>query len=172
MKKDIWLIDGYNVIFADEEYWEFHKDDIAHSRERLQSALLDLAGHRNIEMWLVFDGRGSVYGAEEIKILPDFTVVYTGIKVTADSYIEKTAYRLKDGYRNVFVVTSDGPEQSQILGSGAYRKSTRELLEEIQEDKRIQSEERNSNELGSRLTVSERLDKKSVHQLEKFRRGK
>lgn len=34
--------------------------------------------------------------------------------MTADSYIEKESYLRRDEYRHIFVVTSDGPEQSQV----------------------------------------------------------
>lgn len=36
--------------------------------------------------------------------------------MTADSYIEMESYKRRDEYRSIFVVTSDGAEQNQVLG--------------------------------------------------------
>ena len=112
--KPLWLVDGYNVIFADPAYWRFEKDDLEHAREFLADTLLDLAKHTGIEVILVFDGKKIGHAGQIIERAPGFHIVYTTAKTTADSYIEKVAFRQRDNYRYIYVVTSDGPEQSQV----------------------------------------------------------
>lgn len=97
-----------------------------------------------------------------------FTIVYTPRRMTADSYIEKESYLRRDEYRHIFVVTSDGPEQSQILGNGAYRVPVSDLMRAMEEDKALQSKfiTRNNHknlrsEIGRAIppSVQEKLDK-------------
>ena len=90
------------------------------------------------------------------------------MKNLADSYIEKESYLRRDEYRHIFVVTSDGPEQSQILGNGAYRVPVSDLMRAMEEDKALQSKfiTRNNHknlrsEIGRAIPISvqEKLDK-------------
>ena len=59
-------------------------------------------------------------------------IVYTREAETADAYIEKAAYQLRDK-RRVRVATSDGMEQLIILASGALRVSAREFRREVEQ---------------------------------------
>ncbi|MCI5836736.1 MAG: NYN domain-containing protein [Veillonellaceae bacterium] len=168
--RTLWLVDGYNVIFADEEYWHLREEDLEHSRQRLTDALLDIAAHRDLEVYLVFDGQRGGRLAEEYMPAPHFHVVYTARRETADAYIERQTFLLRGSYRDVFVITSDGPEQSQISGNGAYRKSVRELLEEMAADKREQETVRARS--GGRVSVAEQLAADSHAELERLRHRK
>ena len=57
-------------------------------------------------------------------------VVYTKQAETADTYIERTTYEAGRRYR-VRVATSDGMEQTIILGHASERISARLFLEEV-----------------------------------------
>lgn len=59
--------------------------------------------------------------------------------MTADSYIEMESYKRRDEYRSIFVVTSDGAEQNQVLGNGAYRMAVSDLVRLWNEDKKVQT---------------------------------
>ena len=59
-------------------------------------------------------------------------IVYTKEAETADAYIEKAAYELRNK-RRVRVATSDGMEQLIILASGALRISAREFRQEVEQ---------------------------------------
>lgn len=166
----LWLVDGYNVIFADEEYWHLREEDLEHSRQRLTDTLLDIAAHQDLEVYLVFDGKRSGRLAEEYTPVPRFHIVYTARRETADAYIERQAFLLRDSYRDVFVVTSDGPEQNQVSGNGAYRKSVRELMDELAADKRAQGTVRSG--VGTRVSVAEQLAAESHAELERLRHRK
>lgn len=116
--KDLYLIDGYNVIFWLPE--EFPRTDLESSRKKLVDLMQDYGAHNDVEVIVVFDGNSRSLKAKVETISPFFHVVYTPLKMTADSYIEMESYKRRDEYRSIFVVTSDGAEQNQVLGNGAY----------------------------------------------------
>ncbi len=134
--RDLYLIDGYNVIFWLPQ--EFSRDDLEESRKKLIDLMQDYGAHNNVEVIVVFDGKGNSVKAREETLSPYFHVVYTPSKMTADSYIEMESYKRKEEYRSIFVVTSDGAEQNQVLGNGAYRMAVSDLVRTWNEDKKVQ----------------------------------
>lgn len=128
----------------------------------------DYGAHNDIEVIIVFDGQGQSTKAKVEKIDDFFTLVYTPSRMTADSYIEKESYLRRDEYRHIFVVTSDGPEQSQVLGNGSYRVAVDDLVKAVNEDKAVQTtfiSHNNRKNLRSEIgraipaSVQEKLDK-------------
>ncbi len=170
MKPEVWLVDGYNVLHCDREYWKFTENDMGHARERLQEALLDFGGHRRIDIILVYDGRGKGC-VQEQDVNRHFRIVYTRRGQTADSYIEQQVYRLQDSFRYVYVVTSDGAEQSQISGNGGIRKSSRELMQELKEDKKSQAAHHRKKSVRRGFALGDRIDDSARAILEQIRRG-
>lgn len=171
MKRDLWLVDGCNVLHADRAYWGFTEEDTGHARERLQERLLDFGGHRKLDIILVFDGQGRGRPQKE-KITPYFHVVYTRSGQTADSYIEQKVYQLQDSFRYVYVVTSDGAEQSQVSGNGAIRKSSRELMQELAQDKHEQVSERpHKKHFRQGFALGDQIDDSARAILERIRYG-
>lgn len=116
--KDLYLVDGYNVIFGRPDI--FDRSDLESCRKKLMDIMQDYGAHNDIEVIIAFDGKGNSTKVKVEELSAFFTIVYTPRRMTADSYIEKESYLRRDEYRHIFVVTSDGPEQSQILGNGAY----------------------------------------------------
>lgn len=135
--KDLYLVDGYNVIFWLPKI--FDREDLESSRKKLIDLLEDYGAHNNLEMIVVFDGQGSSNKARIEKMGKNFTIVFTPSRMTADSYIEKESYDRREEYRSIYVVTSDGPEQSQVLGNGAYRVAVDDLIRAVNEDKKVQT---------------------------------
>lgn len=164
--KDLYLVDGYNVIFWRPDL--FDRSDLESGRKKLMDLLQDFGAHNHVEVIIVFDGQGKSNKAKVEELADSFTVVFTPSRMTADSYIEKESYRRKEEYRHIFVVTSDGPEQVQVLGNGAYRVAVDDLMRVLQEDKAVQNtfishnNRRNlRSEIGRAipLSVQEKLDK-------------
>jgi len=127
--KDLYFVDAYNVIFWEPA--EFPRDDLESSRKKLLDLLLDFGAHNDVEIVAVFDGQGQGNKVTEQRL-------FTPKTMTADSYIEKESYRRRDEYRSIYVVSSDGPVQNQILGNGAYRMAVADLMRALSEDKREQ----------------------------------
>lgn len=164
--RDLYLVDGYNVIFWMPDI--FDRDDLESSRKKLIDLMQDYGAHNNIEVIVVFDGQGQSTKARKEIITKSFSIVFTPSRMTADSYIEKESYIRRDEYRHIFVVTSDGAEQSQVLGNGAYRVAVTDLFRAMNEDKKVQntfiSHNNRSNlrsEIGMAipLSVQEKLNK-------------
>ncbi len=127
---EILLVDGYNVLFAWEEWKDQVRDNFDAARTQLTELLCDYAGMTGREIILVFDAykvRGNPGSAEKYK---NIYVVYTREAQTADAYIEKTTMLARNRAR-IRVVTSDRPEQLIALGNEALRTSAREFRREV-----------------------------------------
>ncbi len=127
--KPILYVDGYNVIGAwaqaERENWPLDE-----SRDRLTHLLEDYGGYSGQEVMLVFDGHLGERQTTTVEQRQTLAVVYTKRGQTADQYIERACARLPV-YREARVATSDHLEQTMILGRGATRLSSRELLAEL-----------------------------------------
>lgn len=125
------IIDGYNLIFADEKLKETAVENIDAAREKLINKLVNYTSYTGREVILVFDayavpqGRGSK--SDEAKL----HLVYTKEGETADAYIEKIADETGRN-ENLKVVSSDSMVQLAALRSGVIRISAREFMAELE----------------------------------------
>lgn len=132
-KRSLYIIDGYNVIFAWDELSAIAKFDLEDSRVQLCSILANYKAFTGRDIVLVFDAY-NVKGAVRRKVdYKGVTVVYTKEGELGDTYIEKLVYEIGEDY-SVRVVTSDGLIQLQALRSGVLRMSAREFREEVLEN--------------------------------------
>ncbi|MBR4224290.1 MAG: NYN domain-containing protein, partial [Oscillospiraceae bacterium] len=127
---DYLLVDGYNIIFAWDELSDLARTSLDHARKRLIDILANYTGFKGCETILVFDAYKVRGGKGETERESGITVVYTKEAETADMYIERASYEIKDA-RRIRVATSDYAEQLIILGNGALRVPAAELHEEI-----------------------------------------
>ncbi len=128
--RDFLLVDGYNIIFAWDDMKALAKEDLDAARTQLIHILCNYQGCRSCSVILVFDAyrvKGNSGRTEQVN---NIFVVYTMQAETADSYIERASYELGKNYR-VRVATSDGLEQSVILGHNAQRISARQFQDEV-----------------------------------------
>lgn len=162
------LVDGYNMI-GDWPEFKGLQHDLAGARDLLIEKMAEYQAFTGIEVTIIFDahmvpGLGKKYRNYRVNIL------YTREKETADERIEKLVNELKRVDTEIFVATSDFVEQRVIFASGAFRKSARELRNEVL-----------SIEKSITKNVSERKEKKIKTKLpipneiaeifEKWRRG-
>ena len=129
-EREILLVDGYNVLFAWDEWKNRVQEDFDTARFQLCELLCDYAGMTGRDVILVFDAykvKGNPGSAERYK---NIFVVYTRETQTADAYIEKTTLLARQRAR-IRVVTSDRPEQLIALGNEALRTSAREFRREV-----------------------------------------
>jgi len=125
------IIDGYNVIFSWKSLKGLAEKSLEHARERLIDIAADYGKTKGFKVVLVFD---AMYTEESVKsqtVGTDCLVLFTDKEETADSCIEKMVYEHRSERRIIYVATSDGPEQNQILGAGAFRIPARELEEDV-----------------------------------------
>ena len=135
------IVDGYNVInarrgavsgapgSAEASY------SLADARERLISDLMDYAGYSDQRVVLVFDAWMSDRERRTEEKRGAVTVVYTQKGEIADRYIERLCDELAADIElhrlEVRVASSDALEQTIVLGRGASRMSSRELMFEM-----------------------------------------
>lgn len=137
MKTDILIVDGYNVIFSWPELKKISKESLEHARRRIRDILQNYGTHKGYHVVLVFDGTYAHQLPSGMNAYKGdtFTEIYTADGETADSCIERIVFELRHSYNNVYVCTSDYAEQSQVLGFGALRISSRELKGQVERAK-------------------------------------
>ena len=129
-KKSLYIIDGYNVIFAWDELKTLADTDLEEARRQLCEILSNYQAFTKRDMIVVFDAynvKGSVERKYDEKGLH---IVFTKEGELGDTYIEKLIDSIGRDF-NVRVVTSDGMIQLQAVKSGILRLSAREFREEI-----------------------------------------
>lgn len=129
-RRSLYIIDGYNVIFAWEELSAIAETDLENARRQLCDILANYQAFTKRDMVLVFDAY-NVKGTVERKLdYQGLHVVYTKENELGDTYIEKLVNQIGKDH-SVRVVTSDGLIQLQAVRSGVLRLSAREFREEI-----------------------------------------
>lgn len=131
MKKQLLLVDGYNMIGAWPELIQLKKQDLLEdAREALLNRLSNYAKYEDLQIIVVFDAQ-LVPGIQQNYQKYQLEVVFTKEDETADSYIERVAGELNTITTQVTVATSDLAEQWTVFSQGALRKSARELYNEV-----------------------------------------
>lgn len=122
------LVDGYNILFAWDDLRALAAKNIDSARDALTDRMSEFQGASpDLTVILVYDAYKVRGRGRSIVRTGGIRVVYTKEAETADAYIEKTVHEIA-GDHQVLVATSDGLEQTIILGEGAARISARELL--------------------------------------------
>ena len=117
---EYYLIDGYNVINAWPELIRL-RGNLDEARDVLVHILTEYGAFENYAMTVVFDAFFTDAEEHELQITDRMRVIYTGAGEAADSCSENPTYMAVRVGGAVYVVTSDAPEQSVVLGAGAYR---------------------------------------------------
>ena len=99
------VVDGYNVIYADDALRRTAAGDIEGSRIKLLSMLAAYLSNKDLQMTVVFDGRGGLTDAEAV-IPGKLQVVYSARYQSADDLIV-SMIRSSPNPRSHIVVTSD-----------------------------------------------------------------
>ncbi len=111
------LIDGYNVMHADEELKQLISVNVDSARDKF----IDLVDHYSAiiddEVILVFDAYKLKNHKAEYFDFNNVHIVYTATAQTADGYIEKFSHDNSKKY-DIRVATSDNAEQTIIFGHG------------------------------------------------------
>ncbi len=172
--REYYIVDGYNVINMWPELKAL-QGDLSEARDKLVHMLAEYGEYEKYKMIVVFDAMFTADEEHVEKVNPNFDVIYTGRGETADSYIEKLAYDLVRMGREVHVVTSDGAEQSVILGAGAYRHPSGEFYRLVKRAKKeIQDKYLGKVQLPrtSRNEIASRIDAETLAKLDALRKHK
>ena len=129
-KRELLIIDGYNVIFAWDELRDLAADHLDTARRRLEEVLVNYRGFTGSDVVLVFDGYAVKGNPGEKQTDGGVRVVYTKENESADLYIERLLHDIGRN-RAVRLVTSDNLIRLSALGSGISRTSAREFGHEM-----------------------------------------
>ena len=124
----------------EEKYVNMFLNGDMTARDKLIDILMSYKGYRGCHMILVFDAYKVPQNKGKSQMYHDMEIVYTKEGQTADAYIESITKQMAGQYRLV-VATSDNLEQKIVLGHGATRISSRELLQDVISRSKIQKEE-------------------------------
>ncbi|MBU9710827.1 NYN domain-containing protein [Evansella tamaricis] len=163
------LVDGYNIIGDWPELKQLQLKDLEGARDILIEKMAEYQAYTGMEVLVIFDahmvpGLGKKYRNHRLNI------IYTREKETADERIEKLVREMKRVDTQIYVATSDFVEQRVIFASGAYRKSARELRNEVEEmEKNIKKDviQTKQSRVKTKLPITDEM----AEIFEKWRRG-
>ena len=136
MKKQLLLVDGYNMIGAWPNLSSLkNQERLEEAREELLNELSSYAKFEGIKVIVVFDAQ-NVPGITNSYKKYQLEVIFTSEDETADSYIEREAGLRNNVVTQVSVATSDLAEQWVIFSQGALRVSARELYNRVHTTKK------------------------------------
>ncbi|MFZ5942511.1 MAG: NYN domain-containing protein [Bacillota bacterium] len=169
-RRDLLIVDGYNVINAWPQLIRLKEENFEHAREKMLDIISNFSGYKGIKVIVVFDAHQVKGGIERREKHGGVDVIFSGEGVPADLVIEKLIGSYIKNY-TVFVATSDKTEQEVIWGKGAYRISAREFVADIEqtikENSKLIRETRNK-----AYSLDSHLSDEIKHILEEWRRGK
>ena len=129
-KRNITIIDGYNVINAWPELKELARQNLEDARLALIEDLAEYMSMSGEEVIIVFDAYNLDRPKETIEEKYGMEIVYTKRFQTADTYIEKQILNIGRRH-NLKVVTDDGQIQILATSKGASRMTSTELKADI-----------------------------------------
>ena len=167
-------MDGYNVINARRSGGTMDSYSLADAREKLVGDLMDYAGYSDQRVILVFDAWMSDRTARTEETRGPVTVVYTQKGEIADRYIERLCDELATDIElhrlEVRVASSDALEQTIVLGRGASRMSSRELMLEMSQLRESGIRRVIERPVVRRSTIGERLPEEVRRRLEEMKK--
>ena len=152
------LVDGYNVIFAWDKLKKIAQSNLGAARDSLIDIMASYQGYKGYTLILVFDAYKVEGQLGSLEKYHNIYIVYTKEAQTADAYIEKATKHLSSEYR-VMVATSDNLEQKIVVGHGALRLSSRELLKDVEATNRQEQEDFNRRNPKMHNTIMEDFPK-------------
>ncbi len=130
VRTDVWIVDGYNVIFAWDDLRTLAETDLEAARVRLADILANFAAFTQNEVILVFDAYRVAGNPGKHFDRGDVHVVYTKERELGDVYISRLLSEIGKNDR-VRVVSSDGLIQLGAVRFGVLRMSAAEFEREV-----------------------------------------
>ncbi|MCT4784570.1 MULTISPECIES: NYN domain-containing protein [Exiguobacterium] len=171
-KRELLLVDGYNIIGAWPHLRKLREIDFDQARNDLIEAMAEYQAVTGREVTIVFDAHMR-YGRESKATQSRVAIIYTKENETADEWIERRAHELVDNRLvTLFVATNDFTEQWVIFGQGALRVPATELLKDWKQAQLVIEQERSAlkQDRSNRKTID--LTPEVRARLEEMRRRK
>ena len=136
------LVDGYNFLFAKEEWKSLAQEDLMAAREQILPLLSEYAAYEDLDLYLVFDAyRVKGNPGKMLQLDSRMQVIFTKEGESADFALSRMANDFSDAGHPVVVVSSDQAVQIQgFSGKGASVYSSKDFAHRVEEMKRRISE--------------------------------
>ncbi len=129
-QRNMVIVDGYNLIYSDEQLKKTAAFSLEKAREELMDLLSSYVSYTKTELVLVFDAYLVKDGEGSDFMHDGYRVVYTKTDQTADAYMEKMMHELGPDY-SIRAVTNDKLLQFSAVHAGISRMTAKEFLEEL-----------------------------------------
>lgn len=132
------LVDGYNFLFAKEEWKALAQTDLMAGREQILPLLSEYAAYHDVDLYLIFDAyRVKSNPGKTLQPDPRMQVIFTKEGESADFALSRMANDFSQSGYPVVVVSSDQAVQIQgFSGKGAIVYSSKEFALQVEEMKR------------------------------------
>lgn len=132
------LVDGYNFLFAKEEWKALAQTDLMAGREQILPLLSEYAAYHDVDLYLIFDAyRVKSNPGKTLQLDPRMQVIFTKEGESADFALSKMANDFSQSGYPVVVVSSDQAVQIQgFSGKGAIVYSSKEFAFQVEEMKK------------------------------------
>lgn len=162
------IIDGYNIINSWPQLIELKNDNLELARDKLIEMLQNYQGIQDINIIIVFDAHLSDAKMRTVFNQGRVQIFYTKAGETADALIERMISEIPSRSK-ITVVTNDWNEQRIILGKGALRMTSRELMHRLTDAEEIINS-KSSNSPIKIKSIEDRLEVQIKKKLEEWRR--
>jgi len=162
------IIDGYNIINSWPLLIELKNDSLELARDKLIEMLQNYQGLQDINVIIVFDAHLSEAKMRTVFNHGRVQIYFTKAGETADALIERMIGELPSRSK-ITVVTNDWNEQRIILGKGALRMTSRELMHRLAAAEEIINSKSNNSPIKIR-SLEDRLEMQIKKKLEEWRR--
>ena len=137
-KRKKFLVDGYNFLFAKEEWKALAQTDLMAGREQILPLLSEYAAYHDVDLYLIFDAyRVKSNPGKTLQPDPRMQVIFTKEGESADFALSRMANDFSQSGYPVVVVSSDQAVQIQgFSGKGAIVYSSKEFALQVEDMKR------------------------------------
>lgn len=137
-KRKKFLVDGYNFLFAKDEWKALAQTDLMAGREQILPLLSEYAAYHDVDLYLIFDAyRVKSNPGKTLQLDSRMQVIFTKEGESADFALSKIANDFSQSGYPVVVVSSDQAVQIQgFSGKGAIVYSSKEFALQVEDMKK------------------------------------
>ena len=137
-KRKKFLVDGYNFLFAKDEWKALAQTDLMAGREQILPLLSEYAAYHDVDLYLIFDAyRVKSNPGKTLQLDSRMQVIFTKEGESADFALSRMANDFSQSGYPVVVVSSDQAVQIQgFSGKGAIVYSSKEFAFQVEEMKK------------------------------------
>lgn len=135
--KEVILVDGYNLLFADKHLNELSKESLEEARRELENLLAGYSIYVKKQIVVIYDGHYVKDNRGDEFLRDNLGIVFTRENETADSRIESLSFTLSERFK-LTVVTSDFAEQTLVLMNEIERVGSREFLNRLKDSYKLE----------------------------------